>query len=233
MNQDVGALIVIFASFGFLLLFFCKKLLSRDAILFANIFGITIYFLGGLETFFTVLIFFLLAEMATFLGRKNSKPHERRGISNIIGNGMPSLVALFFGSQIGFYGGLSAALSDTMSSEIGLLSKNKPRLITNMKKQVPPGTDGGITLDGTIAGLAGAFLIGFCFFSFAYKNSSMLKSLLGFFIITISGFFGCLTDSLFGALFENKGKLSNTEVNLAGSSTGVLLAHLLWSIFSI
>ena len=50
--------------------------------------------------------------------------------------------------------------ADTFSSELGILSKSKPRLITSWNlRQVPPGTNGGVTIVGTLAGLLGAFLI--------------------------------------------------------------------------
>lgn len=43
---------------------------------------------------------------------------------------------------------------------MGILSKNKPRLITSWNfRQVPPGINGGVTLAGTLAGFAGALII--------------------------------------------------------------------------
>ncbi len=197
-----------------------KQLLDRDGTLIANIMGIAIYLLGGLESFLFILLFFIVAEMATKLGRSAlGKEHERRTIGNIIGNGGPALIALGFGSTVGFYGAIAAALSDTLSSEIGLLSKKKPRLITNLK-EVEPGTDGGITLLGLFAGLIGAFFIG-ALSTLIHRNLYLAS------IITLSGFMGCLVDSFLGAIFELKGFLTNTEVNFFGSASGALIAHYL------
>ena len=54
----------------------------------------------------------------------------------------------------------AAVAADTFSSELGILSKSKPRLLTSWNfRRVPPGTNGGVTLVGTAAGFAGAFLI--------------------------------------------------------------------------
>ena len=43
---------------------------------------------------------------------------------------------------------------------MGILSKSKPRLLTSWNfREVPPGTNGGVSLVGTLAGFLGAFLI--------------------------------------------------------------------------
>ena len=55
----------------------------------------------------------------------------------------------------------AAVAADTFSSELGILSTSKPRLLTSWNlRQVPPGTNGGVTLVGTLAGFAGALVIG-------------------------------------------------------------------------
>ena len=54
----------------------------------------------------------------------------------------------------------AAVAADTFSSELGILSKSKPRLLTSWTfRRVPPGTNGGVTLEGKLAGFAGAFVI--------------------------------------------------------------------------
>lgn len=54
----------------------------------------------------------------------------------------------------------AAVAADTFSSELGILSKSKPRLLTSTNfRKVPPGTNGGITLMGTMAGFLGALTI--------------------------------------------------------------------------
>lgn len=50
--------------------------------------------------------------------------------------------------------------ADTFSSELGILSKHSPRLLTSWNfRRVPPGTNGGITVLGTMAGFLGAAII--------------------------------------------------------------------------
>src|SRR5918999_2483325 len=56
-----------------------------------------------------------------------------------------------------FVASLGAAFADTAESEIGQLFSRTPRLISTFRK-VPPGTDGAISLPGTLAGVGTAGL---------------------------------------------------------------------------
>ena len=61
---------------------------------------------------------------------------------------------------IGVIAQYAAVAADTYSSELGILSKSRPWLITSFPpRQVPPGTNGGVSLAGTAAGFLGAFTI--------------------------------------------------------------------------
>jgi uncharacterized membrane protein len=53
----------------------------------------------------------------------------------------------------------ATSLADTLASELGILSKGCPILVTNGRK-VPPGTNGGVTLMGTGCSALGGFIIG-------------------------------------------------------------------------
>jgi len=227
MSTEFCALAVIATLFVFSIISLYKKLLNAEGILVANIFGLATYLIGGFYAFVTLVVFFAVAEFATKIGRQvKGVEHEKRSVANIIGNGLPALVALALHLPLGFYAGISAALSDTMSSEIGMCSKHKPRLITDLKKEVDCGTDGGVTILGLFAGLLGAALIGIMYFLFFDAQNKLLD----FGIITVCGLFGCIIDSLLGAIFELKGKLNNTQVNLLGSTSGILLAVVMMAL---
>jgi uncharacterized protein (TIGR00297 family) len=113
----------------------------------------------------------------------------------------------------------ASALSDTLSSEFGQLAGKPPRLITT-GAVVPVGTDGGITLAGTLMGLLGAALL----------------SLLGRFIrltpvratlpIMLAGLSGNLLDSLLGATLQRAGRMTNEAVNFANTCGGAALGFL-------
>eukprot|EP00210_Caulerpa_lentillifera_P002076 g1991.t1 len=114
-----------------------------------------------------------------------------------------------FGSVLG---SLSCCSGDTWASELGVLSKWKPRLITNMKT-VPKGTNGAVSLLGLLASAFGGATIGLTSFLFviltrggSFSFQTIISSewplvLLGVF----GGLFGSLVDSLLGATLQYSG----------------------------
>mmetsp|Transcript_22137 Transcript_22137/g.46707 ORF Transcript_22137/g.46707 Transcript_22137/m.46707 type:complete len:397 (-) Transcript_22137:168-1358(-) len=111
---------------------------------------------------------------------------------------------------------------DTWASELGVLSKSLPRLIIKPWKEVPPGTNGGISLVGLAASAAGGILMGLFHGLFVpggiasllplFGGSSMLSAisfaqfqrevLVLTFVGFMGGFGGSLLDSLLGATIQ-------------------------------
>jgi uncharacterized membrane protein len=61
---------------------------------------------------------------------------------------------------VGIVANYAAVAADTFSSELGILSKSQPRLITSLTlRKVPPGTNGGVTVYGLMAGFLGSLII--------------------------------------------------------------------------
>ncbi len=197
-----------------------KKALDLWGVIIANLVGITIFQLGGFSYFIIAVLFFVVAEASTRLSssKKNGR-HERRTIGNIFGNSGVAVIALAMGLPVGFFGAMAAALADTLSSEIGMLSKRKPVLITTFK-EVEHGTDGGITPLGMWSSLFGGAIIGLLHF---LLNANVYI----FLVLIVAGTFGSLVDSFFGAVFERNKILGNTEVNFLGSGAGAILALIL------
>ncbi|MFW9856860.1 MAG: DUF92 domain-containing protein [Candidatus Thorarchaeota archaeon] len=116
---------------------------------------------------------------------------------------IPQITSPFF---IGVFIAFAAHNADTWATEIGLLSNRKPRLVTNLKKQVDQGTSGGITIDGLVASLIGAMVIAGVYFS-AYltippgsHNIFMIGLAMG--VITLAGLIGSVVDSIEGAVIQ-------------------------------
>ncbi len=166
-------------------------------------------------------LFFLIGTLATKYGKK--KKHEIRTLKNVVSNGLVSTIMAFFGNVYGFVGSLSTAVGDTVSSEIGVLSKEEPRLITNFKK-VKPGTDGGITLLGTISGLCASFILSTTAYLILFPDPNII--LVG----TLSGFLGNIIDSIVGAVFERKGLCTNAGTNFIATLYGGVIASCLGRI---
>ncbi|OKL57441.1 hypothetical protein UA08_07167 [Talaromyces atroroseus] len=107
---------------------------------------------------------------------------------------------------IGFIANYAAVAADTFSSELGILSKTPPRLITSPTlKVVPPGTNGGVTLAGLLAGVFGAFTVALTsvlFVPFCAESWSLFDR-LGFVIaVTVWGTLGSLLDSFLGGFLQ-------------------------------
>ncbi|KAL1629882.1 hypothetical protein SLS56_005151 [Neofusicoccum ribis] len=105
---------------------------------------------------------------------------------------------------VGIVANYAAVAADTLSSELGILSKSPPRLITAPWRVVPPGTNGGVTLAGLLAGSLGAFIISLTSVALLPFCSEWDVSAKGVFVgaITLIGLSGSLLDSLLGALLQ-------------------------------
>ncbi|OUJ18628.1 Cytidylyltransferase family enzyme [Methanonatronarchaeum thermophilum] len=126
---------------------------------------------------------------------------------------------VFMGAYIG---AIATATSDTIASEIGTLD-SETRLITNLKKEVKTGANGGVSLAGELASIIGGLTIGLI----AYLAFGIEFALI---VGPIAGFLGCNIDSLLGATLEKKGILNNEHVNLVATLSGAIIGALLMLI---
>lgn len=191
--------------------------------------GIVIIFSAGVNWLLLLVIFLVLSLLAT----KYSKSYKRslgeyegrRSSKNVISNGVVAFMMAAFGGYYlplvgGFIGAIATATADTLASEIGVL--HQPRLITTFQK-VDPGTDGAVSILGTVVGMAGAAIIGIAAFFLGIVHDPLSAIVVS----VISGTVGCFMDSILGAVLERRDLITNEHVNLIATIVGALVGILL------
>nr|WP_206335443.1 DUF92 domain-containing protein [Natronolimnobius sp. AArcel1] len=204
--------------------------------------------LGGYGWFAVLVSFFAIGGLSTKFryDRKEDlgvaeENNGARGIGNVLGNAAVAIAAVlgYAASSatvfpidleptlflFAFAGSVATAMSDTLSSEIGSIFES-PRLITTLEP-VDPGTDGGVTWQGEVAGLAGAAIVALISYGLFPE-----VELIGAAIIVAAGFVGMTVDSLLGATLEGT-LLGNQGVNFLATLSGALACALLVLSFAV
>ncbi|MFT4111890.1 DUF92 domain-containing protein [Silvibacterium sp.] len=133
---------------------------------------------------------------------------------------LPVLASLSWPMIVCAVAALAEATADTLSSELGSVLGGDPLMITSGQR-VPPGTDGAISIAGTLAGCLGAVVI--AVISMLVLPLRPLEALIAAF----AGVLGLFVDSLLGATLERGGKLNNDAVNFLSTCAAALAGFLL------
>ena len=216
-----------------------SKKLTFEAALVGGLLGIFIFMGAGFTGISMIAAFFILGTAATSwkgsyktvagIAEANK---GRRTAQQVLANtalaGVLGLLVYFRPDQSAILrvlmaGCFSAAMADTLSSELGNIYGSRYYNITSFKKE-ERGLNGVVSVEGTLFGIAGSCLVAaiYCL-GFGWS--------LEFFWIVIAGTVGNLADSLLGATLERRGVLNNNMVNflntLVGAVVGMGLACLL------
>jgi len=215
-----------------------RAVLDSKGTVLASAIGITIGLGAGWEYVLLLLLFLLTSFGVTRWGyaRKQAAgvaegKRGERGWKSVLANGaVPTAVAALALLDLPalsqhvvgllFVTAIAAAAADTAASEIGVLSRS-PVLITRPSRLVPPGTNGGVSVQGQVfALLASGYSVGVGMLLFAVapatgSNGWWAESWWLLPLPVIAGFLSCQLDSVLGATLENAGRMSKNDVNIS------------------
>lgn len=187
--------------------------------------GLTFGF-GGLVWAAALVLFFVSSSLLSRLtnDRKarviaNFGKEGPRDFAQTLANGgvalLTALAVGFWGHDsswypyltLAYFGSLAAATADTWATELGTLSGQQPRLITNGRR-IQPGVSGGVTVAGLAASLAGGAFMGLMIFALIQAASLLttgqwfLQDWFLLLVLSFAGFVGSLIDSFLGATLQ-------------------------------
>jgi uncharacterized protein (TIGR00297 family) len=116
-------------------------------------------------------------------------------------------------------GAIAASAADTWATELGTLSPSQPRSILTGDR-VPPGTSGGVTVQGYAAALAGVAFVAVVAATVGWPPTASVAALAG-------GLVGSTADSLLGASVQARfwcdgcGTMTETRRHECGSRTSL------------
>ncbi|HLV43340.1 MAG TPA: DUF92 domain-containing protein [Aggregatilineales bacterium] len=227
MNLLLRLALGLLLSGGIALLAWRRSALTASGALGAVLVGTAIFGFGGLAWGMLLITFFVLS---TLLSHYKESVKERiaaekfdkgsvRDLGQALANGgagagIAALAFLFLPEPVmlaAFVGAMATVNADTWATEIGVLSRRTPRLITTLQP-VERGTSGGVTWLGTLATAAGGLAIGLGALLFLALDAPLSRLGLGalahpgmgrlIWLLLVSlagGLGGSLFDSLLGA----------------------------------
>ncbi len=217
---------------AFAALAYTLGMISRSGAVGGLVVGTTIYASLGPRGFAVLALFVVGGSLLTRLGYRSkqrtgtAQEHGgRRGARNALANCAVAVLCAILAAATGqdlfttaFVASLGAAFADTSESEVGQLFARTPRLITTLRK-VPPGTDGAVSLPGTLAGVLAACLIAALALALGLLGSPQTALL-----VAIAAFLGTVADSLIGARYPRFG---NEATNVLCTLVAAVLAPIL------
>lgn len=212
-----------------------KKLLTPAGYLHAWILGVLVWGTLGWQGYAVVMFYFLVGSAVTRIGMAEKEAagiaenrSGMRGPENVWGSAsiatICALMTLFLDAFwqplliLGYVASFSTKLSDTTASEVGKAYGKSTFLITTLKP-VPPGTEGAVSLEGTLAGMVASGVIALLSWSIGLIN------LMGVVWCILAAFIATNLESLIGATLQDKlDWMTNEVVNIINTFIGAVVA---------
>jgi len=215
----------------FALLAYWKKWLDAGGAVSAALLGALVWVVGGWVATAPMLLFFVSGSLLGKLPRKvnaDAKHNKPRDWIQVAANGGVGGMLLMMYSfhpvdaiQVAFFVSVAISTSDTWSSEIGQWAGGKVRDIVGWVT-LQAGLSGGISWQGTIAGLFGAITIALLG-KWLASHSWTLTAL-----IALTGFAGMLVDSVLGSLCQARYQLKDGSITEDGLLAGGMVPQKGW-----
>lgn len=222
-----------------------KQLLTPAGLVHAWILGVLIWGTLGWQGYTVVMFYFLVGSGVTRIGMDlkeaagiAEKRSGARGPENVWGSaaiGALCALATLAAPEayrglllLGYVASFSTKLSDTSASEVGKAYGQRTFLITTLQP-VPKGTEGAVSLEGTLAGiLASAAIAGVGW-------AVGLINLPGVVLCMVAALIATSFESVIGATLQNRfAWLTNELVNGINTLIGAIVAILIawgWQIW--
>jgi uncharacterized protein (TIGR00297 family) len=215
-----------------------KKLLTPAGIVHAWVLGVIVWGTLGWQGYIVVGFYFLVGSAVTYIGIKEKeaagiaeKRSGARGPENVWGSALTAaicaLATLFVAPPLqpllilGYVASFSTKLADTTASEVGKAYGKRTFLITTLQP-VERGTEGAVSLEGTVAGVIASAAIALLGWTVG------LIEPLGLVLCILAAFVATNLESLIGATLQTKFDwLTNEIVNIINTSLGAGVAILL------
>lgn len=222
-----------------------KKLLTPAGLIHAGILGVLLWGTLGWRGYLVMMVYFLVGSGVTRIGMAEKeaagiaeKRSGARGPENVWGSALTGTICaiaayLLTPSQpqlvpfllLGYVASISTKLSDTCASEVGKAYGKWTFLITTLQA-VERGTEGAVSLEGTIAGLIGSLVIAIAAWAVGLITPT------GIAICLVAAFIATNLESVIGATVQNQFDwLTNELVNifntLIGAGVAIAIALLL------
>lgn len=227
-----------------------KKLLTPAGLVHAAILGILIWGTLGASGYTVIMVYFLVGSAVTRIGLAEKeaagiaeKRSGARGPENVWGSALVAALCAIgillvrwqidsgvalqdieAALMLGYVASLSTKLSDTCASEVGKAYGKRTFLITTLKP-VPAGTEGAVSLEGTLAGVVGSLLIALVGWGVG------MISVLGIGLCAIAAFVATNLESVIGATLQDRFDwLTNEFVNIINTFIGAVVAIALYAV---
>lgn len=241
-------------SLGCGLLAFFARTISISGVIGGVIFGTIIYGSTGWQGFLVPLTFFVIGSLCTKIGYKKKvamgiaqeeggKRGAKHALANILAGTIFAVLSMIFYDafiyHFAFYaamiGSFATAAADTSSSELGQVY-GKTTINPLTFKRVKPGTEGAVSVEGTIFGILAAGLVAIVgvstgkFFPLGILSESSPLSewpyyVFPIFAIVTGAFLGNFIEGIVGAACGNK--FNNEFLNFLNTLIGGTLAGII------